>query len=102
MNEQRILNAVKIEKDVDGFHPLNFGNLAMRDREPLFIPCTPKGCIELLHRYSIEIKGKNAVIIGRSNIVGTPAALLLLVGLSRLYTFISEKDAVLNFRFIFS
>uniref|UniRef100_A0A7N0TJY3 Methenyltetrahydrofolate cyclohydrolase n=1 Tax=Kalanchoe fedtschenkoi TaxID=63787 RepID=A0A7N0TJY3_KALFE len=78
MNEENILNAVRIEKDVDGFHPLNFGNLAMRDREPLFIPCTPKGCIELLHRYNIGIKGKNAVVIGRSNIVGTPAALLLL------------------------
>ncbi|CAM8912661.1 unnamed protein product [Rhodiola kirilowii] len=78
MNEQSILDAVRIEKDVDGFHPLNFGNLAMRDREPLFIPCTPKGCIELLHRYNIDIKGKNAVVIGRSNIVGTPAALLLL------------------------
>ncbi|XP_059456387.1 bifunctional protein FolD 4, chloroplastic [Corylus avellana] len=77
MNEQNILNAVSIEKDVDGFHPLNIGRLAMRDREPLFVPCTPKGCIELLHRYDIGIKGKRAVVIGRSNIVGMPAALLL-------------------------
>ncbi|KAA8520606.1 hypothetical protein F0562_014862 [Nyssa sinensis] len=77
MNEQSILNAVCIEKDVDGFHPLNIGRLAMRGREPLFVPCTPKGCIELLHRYGIHIKGKRAVVIGRSNIVGMPAALLL-------------------------
>uniref|UniRef100_A0A7N0UX08 Methenyltetrahydrofolate cyclohydrolase n=1 Tax=Kalanchoe fedtschenkoi TaxID=63787 RepID=A0A7N0UX08_KALFE len=77
MNEQHILNAVSIEKDVDGFHPLNIGRLAMRGREPLFVPCTPKGCIELLHRYNVEIKGKRAVVVGRSNIVGMPAALLL-------------------------
>ncbi|CAA0820784.1 Bifunctional protein FolD 4- chloroplastic [Striga hermonthica] len=77
MNEQNILNAVCIEKDVDGFNPLNIGRLAMRDREPLFVPCTPKGCIELLHRYNVPIKGKRAVVIGRSNIVGMPAALLL-------------------------
>ncbi|CAN1295226.1 Bifunctional protein FolD 4, chloroplastic [Linum perenne] len=77
MNEQNILNAVKIEKDVDGFHPLNIGRLAMRGRDPLFVPCTPKGCIELLRRYGVEIKGKRAVVIGRSNIVGMPAALLL-------------------------
>ncbi|KAK8557784.1 hypothetical protein V6N12_010008 [Hibiscus sabdariffa] len=77
MNEQNILNAVTIEKDVDGFHPLNIGRLAMRGREPLFVPCTPKGCIELLHRYGVDIKGKRAVVIGRSNIVGMPAALLL-------------------------
>ncbi|XP_039135062.1 bifunctional protein FolD 4, chloroplastic [Dioscorea cayenensis subsp. rotundata] len=77
MNEENILNAVGIEKDVDGFHPLNIGRLAMQGREPLFVPCTPKGCIELLHRYDVEIKGKRAVVIGRSNIVGMPAALLL-------------------------
>ncbi|KAJ4837721.1 Bifunctional protein FolD 4, chloroplastic [Turnera subulata] len=77
MDEQKILNAVTIEKDVDGFHPLNIGRLAMRGREPLFVPCTPKGCIELLHRYGVQIKGKRAVVIGRSNIVGMPAALLL-------------------------
>lgn len=79
INEQGILNAVTIQKDVDGFHPLNIGRLAMRGREPLFVPCTPKGCIELLHRYGIGIKGKRAVVIGRSNIVGMPAALLLQV-----------------------
>ncbi|XP_020596638.1 bifunctional protein FolD 4, chloroplastic-like isoform X2 [Phalaenopsis equestris] len=77
MHEEKILNAVIIEKDVDGFHPLNIGRLAMQGRDPLFVPCTPKGCIELLRRYEIEIKGKRAVVIGRSNIVGMPAALLL-------------------------
>ncbi|XP_061371544.1 bifunctional protein FolD 4, chloroplastic-like isoform X3 [Gastrolobium bilobum] len=77
MNEQNVLNDVRIEKDVDGFHPLNIGRLAMRGREPLFVPCTPKGCIELLHRYGVSMKGKRAVVIGRSNIVGMPAALLL-------------------------
>lgn len=82
MDEQNILNAVSIEKDVDGFHPLNIGCLAMRGREPFFVPCTPKGCIELLHRYDIPIKGKRAVVIGRSNIVGMPVALLLQVRFS--------------------
>ncbi|XP_026396030.1 bifunctional protein FolD 4, chloroplastic-like [Papaver somniferum] len=77
MDEARILNAVSIDKDVDGFHPLNIGLLAKRDREPFFVSCTPKGCIELLHRYGITIKGKRAVIIGRSNIVGLPVSLLL-------------------------
>ncbi|GFZ06773.1 amino acid dehydrogenase family protein [Actinidia rufa] len=77
MNEQTILNAVCIGKDVDGFHPLNIGRLAMRGRDPFFVPCTPKGCIELLHRYGVKIKGKRAVVIGRSNIVGMPATLLL-------------------------
>ncbi|MFS7901602.1 putative methenyltetrahydrofolate cyclohydrolase, Methylenetetrahydrofolate dehydrogenase (NADP(+)) [Helianthus anomalus] len=77
LNEEKILNVVKLEKDVDGFHPVNMGNLAMRGREPLFVPCTPKGCVELLIRYGVEIMGKKAVVIGRSNIVGLPASLLL-------------------------
>lgn len=68
MDEQSILNAVSVEKDVDGFHPLNIGWLAMRGREPLSVPRRPKGCIELLHRYNFEIKGKRAVVIGRSNL----------------------------------
>eukprot|EP00245_Coleochaete_scutata_P000619 TRINITY_DN10720_c0_g1_i1.p1 TRINITY_DN10720_c0_g1~~TRINITY_DN10720_c0_g1_i1.p1 ORF type:complete len:317 (+),score=72.72 TRINITY_DN10720_c0_g1_i1:65-952(+) len=78
INETKVLDAVSIEKDVDGFHPLNLGNLAMKGRTPLFVPCTPQGCIELLVRSGVEIKGKNAVVVGRSNIVGMPAALLLL------------------------
>ncbi|KAA8517582.1 hypothetical protein F0562_017788 [Nyssa sinensis] len=77
LDEGKIFNVLSLEKDVDGFHPLNMGNLAMRGRESLFIPCTPKGCIELLIRSGVEIMGKNAVVIGRSNIVGLPASLLL-------------------------
>ena len=77
IDEERVLSAISIEKDVDGFHPLNIGKLAMRGRDPLFVPCTPKGCIELLERSGIEISGRRAVVIGRSNIVGTPAAMLL-------------------------
>ena len=79
MNEERVLGAISVEKDVDGFHPLNIGKLAMQGRDPLFVACTPKGCIELLLRSGVEIKGKHAVVIGRSNIVGTPAAMLLQV-----------------------
>ncbi|VVB02630.1 unnamed protein product [Arabis nemorensis] len=77
LDEVKILNMVRLEKDVDGFHPLHMGNLAMRGREPLFVSCTPKGCVELLIRSGVEIAGKNAVVIGRSNIVGLPMSLLL-------------------------
>ncbi|KAJ0976266.1 hypothetical protein J5N97_018231 [Dioscorea zingiberensis] len=78
INEDNVLSEISIEKDVDGFHPLNIGKLAMKGREPLFMPCTPKGCLELLSRSGISIKGKKAVVLGRSNIVGLPVALLLL------------------------
>ncbi|KAL2510559.1 Bifunctional protein FolD 2 [Abeliophyllum distichum] len=78
INEEKILSEIALEKDVDGFHPLNIGKLAMKGREPLFVPCTPKGCIELLKRSDISIKGKKAVVVGRSNIVGLPVTLLLL------------------------
>ncbi|KAG6426855.1 hypothetical protein SASPL_111090 [Salvia splendens] len=78
INEEKILTEISLEKDVDGFHPLNIGKLAMKGRDPLFVPCTPKGCIELLTRHGITIKGKNAVVVGRSNIVGLPVSLLLL------------------------
>ncbi|KAK9153380.1 hypothetical protein Sjap_000860 [Stephania japonica] len=77
MDEEKILNTVSLEKDVDGFHPMNMGNLAMSGRKPLFIPCTPKACIELLHRTGTEIMGRNVVVIGRSNIAGLPTSLLL-------------------------
>jgi 5,10-methylene-tetrahydrofolate dehydrogenase/methenyl tetrahydrofolate cyclohydrolase len=77
MNEEKILAAISLEKDVDGFHPLNIGRLSQRGREPLFVPCTPRGCIELLERTGVPIAGKEAVVVGRSNVVGTPAALLL-------------------------
>ncbi|KAM1001684.1 hypothetical protein ACFX13_008278 [Malus domestica] len=78
INEEKVLSEISIEKDVDGFHPLNVGKLAMKGREPLFLPCTPKGCLELLSRSGISIKGKKAVVVGRSNIVGLPVSLLLL------------------------
>lgn len=79
LDEEKIMNVVSPEKDVDGFHPLNMGNLAIRGRKPFFIPCAPKGCIELLHRHGVEIKGKRAVVIGRSKIAGLPTSLLLQV-----------------------
>ncbi|MGD1995890.1 MAG: bifunctional methylenetetrahydrofolate dehydrogenase/methenyltetrahydrofolate cyclohydrolase FolD [Anaerolineae bacterium] len=78
LDEERVLAAVGLEKDVDGFHPINIGRLTMKGREPLFAPCTPSGCIELLDRYDIGIEGKEAVVLGRSNIVGLPVAMLLL------------------------
>ena len=78
INEERVLKEVSYEKDVYGFHPLNIGALSQRGREePRFVPCTPRGCIELLKRSNVEMKGKKAVVVGRSNVVGTPAALLL-------------------------
>jgi len=76
--EDEILAAISLEKDVDGFHPINIGRLSMKRRQPLFVPCTPKGCIELLDRTGVKIEGKNAVVLGRSNIVGLPVAMLLL------------------------
>jgi len=77
LDEERILNLISIEKDVDGFSPLNIGRLAQKGREPLFVPCTPNGCIYLLEKSGVKIEGANAVVLGRSNIVGMPAALLL-------------------------
>jgi len=78
LDEERILNQVALEKDVDGFHPVNIGRLAQKGRTPLFIPCTPSGIIYLLKRTIKSLEGKNAVVLGRSNIVGMPVSLLLL------------------------
>ena len=78
INEEEILSAISLTKDVDGFHPINIGRLSMKRRAPLFVPCTPKGCIELLDRSGVEIEGRRAVVLGRSNIVGLPVAMLLL------------------------
>lgn len=77
LDEERVLNAVSLEKDVDGFHPTNIGRLAQKGRDPLFIPCTPAGVMELLRRAVPSLQGVNAVVLGRSNIVGMPVALLL-------------------------
>lgn len=76
VDTQRVLDAISPEKDVDGFHPTNVGNLSIGRPGPK--PCTPSGVIELLKRYQIPIAGKHAVIVGRSDIVGKPMAMLLL------------------------
>ncbi len=75
INEQRVLRAIDPRKDVDGFHPVNMGKLVIG--LPGFVPCTPAGVIEMLKRYEISTSGKHAVIVGRSNIVGKPLAMLL-------------------------
>ena len=76
IDDSKILNSVSPDKDVDGFHPINAGYLF--EGKPKFIPCTPHGIIKMLEFYNIDIEGKNAVVLGRSNIVGKPAAILLL------------------------
>ncbi len=77
LDEEKILNTVSLEKDVDGFHPINIGRLAQKGREPLFIPATPSGVMYLLEQYAPKLEGANAVVLGRSNIVGMPVSLLL-------------------------
>lgn len=76
LDEQRILQAVNPKKDVDGFHPTNVGNFFLGNDGPK--PCTPSGVIRLLDEYNIETEGKRALVIGRSNIVGKPMAMMLL------------------------
>lgn len=76
INEFRVLNTISPAKDVDGFHPVNSGKLMTGI--PSFVPCTPAGIMELFTRYNIDLKGKHAVVIGRSNIVGKPIANLML------------------------
>ena len=80
INEQIILDSIHPDKDADGFHPLNVGKLsvASHNDENLLIPCTPYGCLIMLKGLNIDLAGKNAVVIGRSNIVGKPMAQLLL------------------------
>lgn len=77
IDEERALLLVSLEKDVDGFHPVNIGKLAMKGREPTFTPATPTGCMVLLEDVGAQIEGANAVVIGRSNIVGLPLAMML-------------------------
>lgn len=76
INDKRIILAIDPKKDVDGFHPMNTGHL-WNGRSQM-VPCTPAGIMEMLHAYQVELEGKHAVIIGRSNIVGKPMAQLLL------------------------
>ncbi len=84
INEDRVLNKVSPEKDVDCFNPVNLGRLFLG--KPLYNPCTPYGIMKLMEYYDVEIKGKNAVVIGRSNIVGKPIGMMLL-----------EKSATVSF-----
>ncbi len=77
LDEEAVLSLIDINKDVDGFHPVNIGRLAQKGREPSFVSCTPAGCIVLLERSGAKLSGANAVVLGRSNIVGLPVALLL-------------------------
>ncbi|MDQ0058287.1 bifunctional methylenetetrahydrofolate dehydrogenase/methenyltetrahydrofolate cyclohydrolase FolD [Paenibacillus harenae] len=76
INEKAVIDAISVDKDVDGFHPESVGNLVIGDDS--LLPCTPAGVIELIKRSGIDISGKHAVVIGRSNIVGKPVAMLLL------------------------
>lgn len=76
INEDTVNEHISFEKDVDGFHPVNIGNLQIG--RPSVVPCTPKGIIELIKSTGANIEGKNAVVVGRSNIVGLPTAMLLL------------------------
>lgn len=76
INEQAIIDAISPEKDVDAFHPINVGKIMVGNFD--FLPCTPAGVMQLLEEYDIDPNGKNCVVIGRSNIVGKPMAMLLL------------------------
>ena len=76
LNEDQVLNAIHPEKDVDCFHPFNVGRLVIGD--PVFLPCTPAGVMEMLKEYDIPVAGKHCVVLGRSNIVGKPMGALLL------------------------
>lgn len=76
IDEQKVLRAIRYEKDVDGFHPMNVGNFFLGNESAL--PCTPYGIMKILEEYNIDIEGKKAVVIGRSNIVGKPMAIMLL------------------------
>ncbi|GAB6099019.1 bifunctional methylenetetrahydrofolate dehydrogenase/methenyltetrahydrofolate cyclohydrolase FolD [Halanaerocella petrolearia] len=76
IDEEEVIEAIDRKKDVDGFHPVNVGKLVASSTE--LIPCTPKGIMEVLNRYDIDLEGQEAVVVGRSNIVGKPIANLLL------------------------
>ena len=76
LDEEQVILRIRPDKDVDAFHPYNVGRITIGN--PKFLPCTPAGIMELLHRSNIEISGKECVVVGRSNIVGKPMALLLL------------------------
>ncbi len=77
IDEEAVLNEISLAKDVDGIHPMNIGRLGMRGREPTFTPATPTGVMRLIEETGESIEGKQALVIGRSNIVGLPLALML-------------------------
>lgn len=77
IDEETVLREISLEKDADGIHPINVGYLAMKGREPTFTPATPTGCMTILEDIGVDPSGKIAVVVGRSNIVGMPVALLL-------------------------
>lgn len=107
LDETKITSAVNADKDVDGFGPFNVGELSKKGGEPLFLPCTPKGIIQLLESSNVTIAGSNAVVLGRSDIVGKPMANLLTKAnasvtvlhsqtpLEQLKTFLSFADIVI-------
>ena len=76
MNPDEVISHISMQKDVDGFHPMNVGDLV--SGKPAFAPCTPSSIMQLIRSTGIDISGKNAVVVGRSNVVGRPAAMLLL------------------------
>lgn len=78
LDEEKILADVSLAKDVDGFHPINIGRLAQKNRKSLLNPCTPSGILFLLKQELVDLAGKRAVVLGRSNIVGMPTALMLM------------------------
>ena len=75
LDEEAVINAIAPDKDVDCFHPFNVGRMSIG--EPVFLPCTPAGVMEMLRAYDIPVRGKSCVVLGRSNIVGKPMAMLL-------------------------
>ena len=84
IDEDKVINAISPKKDVDGFHPQSVGSLVIG--QPGFVSCTPAGIIQLLKRSNVEIEGKHCVVIGRSNIVGKPMALLMLQENANIHT----------------
>ena len=77
LSVQAIFDEIRPDKDVDGVHPSNVADLVLRDKEPLFVPCTAKGCLYIIQRYSPSVIGKRAVVVGQSMIVGAPIAFSL-------------------------
>ena len=75
IDDRKVIMAISPDKDVDCFHPVNVGKMSIG--EPAFLPCTPAGCMEMLKEYNIDVRGKRCVVLGRSNIVGKPMAMLL-------------------------